>query len=318
MPSAFNILTNLAPAAMSIAGAALLMTAAPLALALPFHNYPAAAIADIVLWITLATVLSFCAVRLMPRRAAPRCTLALAVFALFLLPQTEWDHMPAATQMLSLAGAALLLAGLPLCAPLKPVLAALDRLLSANRFLPSWLLIGIFYVTFLSAAVALSWHCFHFYPIYTDTEGQYIHAKYIAMGHLYWPAPPPPLSRFFYLPMSVDDHGKWYSQYQPLHVLLLALGHDLSAPWMVNPTEGALTLVATYMLARRITDEQTARLSALLMLGCQLILFMSSEYMNHASALLFATLFLWGYAETLHAQAEDRMNDACRAGFVTG
>lgn len=309
---------NLMPAAPAILGAALLIASphtAPFIAAHITQDNTAVAIVEIALWV--AAVIGFTLMALLsgtPRQIALRWTIALTIFVLLLFPQNEWDYYDGAKEIAASLGAVLLIAGLLIYRPLHPALSALDRLIAFHRFIPTWLFIGVLYVVFLSAAVALSWHCFHFYPIYTDTEGQYIHAKYLAMGHLYWPAPP--LQYFYYIPMSVDDHGRWYSQYQPLHVIVLALGHVLHAPWMAGPTEGALTVLVTYLLARRTTGEGTARLAALLMLGCQMVLFMSASYMNHSTALLFTTLFLWAYAETLRAEGD--LNKACRWGFMAG
>ncbi|MDE3061326.1 MAG: hypothetical protein KGJ06_09975, partial [Pseudomonadota bacterium] len=289
-----SFLKSLAPAALAALGAALLIAALKVTPFITTHvKYDDVAVTAVEITLLLAIVTGGGLYALQAgdsRMAVLRWTAALAIFMLFLFPQNEWEYHEGVRQIVATLGAVLLVAGLLFFRPLHPVLSALDRLAAANRFIPSWLFTGIFYVTFLSAAVALSWHCFDFYPIYTDTEGQYVHAKYLAMGHLTWTAPP--LSYFYYIPMSVDIDGRWYSQYQPLHVMVIALGHLLHAPWMVNPTEGALALVVTYLLARRVTDETTARLAAALMLGCQMVLFMSSEYMNHASALLCTTLFL--------------------------
>jgi hypothetical protein len=163
--------------------------------------------------------------------------------------------------------------------------------------------------------VSLSWYCFSFLPAYNDSIAQYVHAKFIAAGHLYGHSHP---FREFFPVWLMINHGKWYSQYQPLHVFILGLGTFFGTPWMVNPLEGALTLIAIYALTRRMYDEATARLAAALTLGCQFILFMSSEYMNHATALLFVTLFMLCYVETLARISQKRHSAACAWALATG
>ena len=134
------------------------------------------------------------------------------------------------------------------------------------------------------------------FPHITDTQTQYMQAKLFAQGKLYEESHP--LSKFFDFPFAVNN-GKFYSQYFPGHPLLLALGMLAGAPWLVNPILGALTVAATYLLANEIAGRRAGYIAAILVMISPFIVFMSSEYMNHATTLLFLTLFLFGYIRLL-------------------
>jgi len=226
-----------------------------------------------------------------------RLALVGGLFALSLFP-FKGGMGDMAWQLFFMIAAILFTCGCIMWKPSYPLFARGGHMLHMqNRIVPHVFLMAA-YTAFLVMAVGFGWHCFGFIPGYGDSVGQYVQGKFIAAGELYGTTPP--LRRFFPAPMMVDD-GKWYAQYQPLHVMLLGLGHFLDAPWLVNPVEGALTLVAIYFLTRRIFDEATARIAVLLTLGCSFMIFMSAEFMNHATALLFTTLMALCYVEMLEA-----------------
>ena len=133
-------------------------------------------------------------------------------------------------------------------------------------------------------------------PHVQDSIAQFFHAKIVAAGYL--TAPSPPLREFFdYL--TVINDGQWYSQYPPGHTFLLAFGVFLGIPWAVNPLLGSLTIVTVYFLGKELYGEITGRLSALLAFLSPFILFMSSEFMNHSSSLLFTTIFVLFFVKSL-------------------
>ena len=139
-------------------------------------------------------------------------------------------------------------------------------------------------------------------PHVQDTFGQLFQAQLFAQGKLY--APSPPLPQFFDLTHTISN-GRWYSIYPPGHPLILALGVLIHAPWVVNPLLGALTVVVIYYLGNVLYDETTARLATLLSVLSPFLLFMSSEYMNHASALFFTCLFILFYARATSSRGHD-------------
>ncbi len=290
---------NVLSALMTLSGAALVIGAPRLGRLLRTDDllFPAAT----VLWgFTVAVILW--------RGARAGASLArwLTVAVLFTagaFPFTgyaRWETLPL---MLALPGLLLLAAGLAGWQSLHPFLARLAQQLRRLAEIPRWVFLWGMYTAFLLLTVFLSWHCFHFLPTIIDSISQYVHGKFIAEWQ--WVAESHTYRGFFPSGLMIND-GKWYSQYQPLHVMLLALGHVLHTPWLVNPLLGALTLVATYALARRIAGEATAHIAALLMLACPFVVFMSSEYMNHATSLLFTTTLMLCYVSALQVLPHDR------------
>jgi hypothetical protein len=162
------------------------------------------------------------------------------------------------------------------------------------RLRPVMLVTGAAVFVFL-AANAISYFVFHHVPHIHDTVAQMFQARLFAQGKLYIPSPP--LPQFFDV-LHIINNGRWYSQYPPGHPLILALGVLISAPWIINPVLGGLTVVVIYFLGKEIYDEATARLATVLAALSPFLVFMSSEFMNHSSALLFAALFLLFFART--------------------
>jgi hypothetical protein len=169
---------------------------------------------------------------------------------------------------------------------------AYRRLVSLNPRTFVWLAAGW---VFLAASLA-SWLVFDHIPHVQDTIAQVFQARLFAAGRFYLPSPP--LPQFFDL-MHVINDGRWYSQYPPGHPLLLALGVLIRAPWLINPLLGGLTVVVIYLLGRELYDDPTARIAVLLSCLSPFLIFMSSEFMNHSSALLFACLFLLFFARSV-------------------
>lgn len=172
-------------------------------------------------------------------------------------------------------------------------------------------LIGIF-CSFLAISLAISYFINGFTPAVQDSVAQLIHAKMLASGSVSLPAYP--FGGFFTFGGMINDGGH-YSQYPPGHILLLAIGLLLGAPFLVNPLLGAVTCVAVYALAKTVYNKKTARFAALLCLGSPFLILMSSEFMNHGSALFFATLFLLAFIKT---QKTPTFFWACIAGFAIG
>ena len=198
--------------------------------------------------------------------------------------------------------------------------AALIKLERINRFLSDGcrkpnLLAGFLGLIMIAVTIALGWVCFQFLPAIVDSTAQYVHAKYMAQGELYGIANPFPSSFPLWL---VINSNKFFAQYQPAYIALLALGHLIHAPWVINPCCAGITLWATYALAKRIFGESTALCAALFMLGCQFLLFMASEYMNHTSSLCFLTLFMLCFVCACDAVRTDGRAKACWLGAACG
>jgi hypothetical protein len=146
------------------------------------------------------------------------------------------------------------------------------------------------------AANVVSGKVFHHIPHIQDTVAQLFQARLFAQGRLFVASPPYP--QFFDIPQIINN-GHWYSQYPFGHPLLLMLGVLVGAPWIINPLLGALSAVVIYYVGREIYDEALARVGIVLATLSPYLLFMSSEFMSHSSALLFAALFLLFYARAM-------------------
>jgi 4-amino-4-deoxy-L-arabinose transferase-like glycosyltransferase len=154
---------------------------------------------------------------------------------------------------------------------------------------------------------------FQHIPWIDDSIVQFVQAKFLLHGHLYGASPPFP--EFFPMKFMVND-GKWYSQYPPGHMILLAIGHWFQNPELINPLLGALTGMAVYFLAKEVYGKHVAKIAIILAALCAYIIIFSSEYMNDATSLLTGTIFLWGYYRILHKPRE--MPAAVIAGNALG
>jgi len=164
------------------------------------------------------------------------------------------------------------------------------------------LFLGILFCAFFALTNLASYSLFDHIPHTMDSIAQIFHGKIFAEGML--AAPSPAHREFFDLINSRDqttmiNNGKWYSQFPPGHSFLLMLGHFFDAPWIINPLLGSLTVVLLYFLGKELYGETIGRLSAVLGALSPFIFFMSSEFMNHASALFFFVMFLSFFAKTV-------------------
>lgn len=226
-----------------------------------------------------------------------------ALFGASLLPSNApQDRIPFLGQLIVMAGAGCLFIGLIHWKASHPYLIAVDRQVQRIGQMPSRRWLAMLCAVFLSLAIAISWHCFAFTPGHTNSIAQYVHGKILAQGH--WFASHP-LQPFFHISWMVNTPDRWYSIWQPMHAFMMALGHLIHAPWLINPLEGTATLVILYHLALRIYGSAIARLTVLLALGSSFVLFMSSEFMNHSTSLLFVSLFLLSYVSMLQNLPKD-------------
>jgi len=214
-----------------------------------------------------------------------------------------------ATVLLLAAGSSLLARGL---AFLRPVGRFMMRGLNPTLFL------------LLSSGVVLvltnlfSWLVFQHIPHVQDSIGQVFQGRIFASGRITLPAR---LDDFFagYLQI-INDGSRMYSQYPFGHSLLLALGTLVHAEWLVNPLLGSAEILVLYFLGKELYDEGIGRIAALLGVASPFLLFMSSEYMNHASGLLFLSLFLLFFFRTIRPlrgrQARSSLADPLLSGLA--
>ncbi len=172
--------------------------------------------------------------------------------------------------------------------------------------------LAVCFLVFFLITNLISLFVFEHLPHVQDSIAQVFHAKIFAQGH--FTAPPPADPEFFqFLQMILRE--KWYSQYPPGHVLVLTPAILAGMPWIANPLLGSLSILVLYFLGKELYDERTGRAAALLGLVSPFLMFMSSEFMNHATALLFFLLFLLFMAK---ATRTGRMLHGLIAGGALG
>jgi len=213
-----------------------------------------------------------------------------------------------ATVLLLAAGSSVLERGLSFLRP-------------AGRFVMRGLSPALFLL--LSSGVVLvltnliSWLVFRHIPHVQDSVGQVFQGRIFASGQITLPAR---FDDFFTSYLQIINDGlRVYSQYPFGHSLLLALGTLMHAEWLVNPLLGSAEIVVLYFLGKELYDERTGRITALLGLASPFLLFMSAEYMNHASGLLFLSLFLLFFFRTIRplrgSQARSDVADPLLSGL---
>lgn len=94
--------------------------------------------------------------------------------------------------------------------------------------------------------------------------------------------------------LVISERG-WYAIQPPGHPFLLMWGVLGNAPWIINPLLGSLSVLLLYGLGRALYDEATGRLAAVLAVGSPYVVLMSSEFMNHATALCGFLLCAWQF-----------------------
>ncbi|NPV14200.1 hypothetical protein HPY86_04635 [candidate division WOR-3 bacterium] len=174
----------------------------------------------------------------------------------------------------------------------KPLTTTFNWLLNLKPRYFLLLTAGFFFLL----ANLVSYFVFEHIPHIQDSISQLFQARIFSQGKIHLPSPPFP---DFFDYTHIINNGNWYSQYPWLHSFLLMFFVFLGTPWLLNPLLGTLFLFALYALGKELYDETIARTATLLATFSPYIINMSAEYMNHASALLFATLFILFYFRTV-------------------
>ncbi len=222
--------------------------------------------------------------------------LAALLFLFTLVPQPSKSRPTVVYLALGSTALMLLLAvGRPVIEPYLAVLRPPGKLLLHRLKPPLFLSLASGFV--LAVANLISWRIFQHIPHVEDSIDQVFQGRIFASGHVTLPAR---LNDYFFTyTQMVNDGTKMYAQYPFGHSMLLALGTLVHAEWLVNPVLGSAEIIVLYFLGKEVYDERTGRIAALLGVASPFLLFMSSEYMNHASGLLFLSLFLLFFFRTI-------------------
>ncbi len=149
-------------------------------------------------------------------------------------------------------------------------------------------------------ALYFGWRLFALEPVVGDEFAQRWQAHLLAHGRLTILGDAQ--AEFFSTIQTLDVRGRWFSQFPIGGPALLALGLVAGVPWLVNPLLAGITAVALYDFVATISDELTARVSAILFAMSPFVLFMSGSEMNHAGALACLTIALAALARWTAAE----------------
>ena len=129
------------------------------------------------------------------------------------------------------------------------------------------------------------------FPRDVDNVARLFQARTFASGRLYVEAPAVPNA--FSVANVVIKDGRIYSKYAPGSSLVYALWlFILRIHWGVNPFLGALMLIILYYTFRMWYDEQTVRLTLILLCLSPFFIFMTSSFHSHLPCLFFLSAFL--------------------------
>jgi 4-amino-4-deoxy-L-arabinose transferase-like glycosyltransferase len=223
-------------------------------------------------------------------------TLAALCFLFTLVPfKTSSRWMVTYLAMASTAFILLLAVACPVLDRFRAFLRPAWRFLSYRLRPATFLLLTSGAV--LTVTNLISWRVFQHFPHVIDSIVQVFQGHIFASGRITLPVRFD--DYFFGFPYVINDGTRMYAQYPFGHSLLLALGTLVHAEWLINPLLGSAEIIVLYFLGKEAYDETTGRIAALLGVASPFLLFMSSEYMNHASGLLFLSLFLLFFLRTI-------------------
>lgn len=131
-------------------------------------------------------------------------------------------------------------------------------------------------------------------PRIIDATSYFLQARALAEGHVVFPVLAPSGSfrgRF----LLADPDGRGLTGiFPPGYPAVLALGFLVRQPMLVGPLIGAVLVVATYALARRLTEDRVvARLAAALSVVCVVLRYHTADTMSHGWSALLLTVALW-------------------------
>lgn len=128
-------------------------------------------------------------------------------------------------------------------------------------------------------------------PNNPDAVAQFFQAKIFSHGRL--DVKTPPFMDFFYEVYNLEQNGRLFSQFGPGYSLELLLGLLVGIPWIINPLNGALSVILTYLIGRELFGEKTGKAASLILACSPFFLSLNSTFMNNSLSLLLFDIFLY-------------------------
>ncbi|NTU73405.1 glycosyltransferase family 39 protein [Candidatus Roizmanbacteria bacterium] len=137
-------------------------------------------------------------------------------------------------------------------------------------------------------------------PHVPDSVAYLTQAKIFASGKVFLTSIP----FDWHFPLQlVHFQGRYFSQYNFGHPLLLAIGVLVHIPWIVPPIVGALCIAMTYLVGKTLYSNRIGFLAAFFMFVSPFVKMNASNFMSHNSAQLFTLLATYLFikaAQTKH------------------
>jgi len=141
----------------------------------------------------------------------------------------------------------------------------------------------------LALGLSLNAFVFEDYRITPDENNYLDFARTLSHGKLFGEAPP--LPEFFDEPYFAHKDGRLFIIFQAGWSLLLTPSVLLGIQRAMPALTGALALLATFLLARRLAGRGVARGSVLIMLLSPYFVFYTATYYSHIAGLMWISFF---------------------------
>jgi len=152
----------------------------------------------------------------------------------------------------------------------------------------SWcLLVGISILFGTAMIVVITSSILDRVPHIEDSSAQLMHANMVAKGSFSAPATDALDFGHFHHRWMLVHGGRWFSQYPPGHIVIMALGVMAGAPWILPGLISGLTLLTVYFIGVRLAGRCVGLISVWLMIFSPFFQMMGGTFMNHTSATLY-------------------------------
>ncbi|HZP42323.1 MAG TPA: hypothetical protein VFD84_12555 [Candidatus Binatia bacterium] len=178
---------------------------------------------------------------------------------------------------------------------------------------PRAVFLGVLGAAAAVEAALVAARCFARNPVHVDVWPQLFQAKIFLAGRLAAP-PPPSVTHFATLNMLGNEAHGWFSQYPPIHALVLALGVAAGVPWLTTPLLAAVLPAAVWALGRGTGDERVARLAAALVTLSPFVVVIDASGLSGTASALLAAMGL----AALPALARGGVRAAALVGAAVG